>query len=386
MNRARQMRKGDLSSAVVGDILIVGGYGAVGRVIASKLAKKFPGRVIVAGRSHEKAAALAQELAGKIRPLQIDIFSADQTAQILDGVALVVICLDLPNTHFVELCFQKGVHYVDITASYDYLLQVEALAEMAKAGESTAVLSVGLAPGLTNLLARQAHTQFDELVQLDIHILLGLGEAHGEAAIRWMVKNMASVFTVREGGKEKRVQSFADGRQTTFPGKLGRRTTYRFNFADQHVLVRTLDIPTVSMRLAFDSVLLTKLLAAAQQFGLFKLLRYPRVQNALVKMLLHFHFGSEVFVLQVAGQGLLHGQQTTQTFAVVGERESRFTGLVAAQVVKALMTAIYPAGVFHIEQQFDLAPFIAELEKDGLQFHSSMRHEATKNKDIFYEE
>lgn len=385
MVRARQNGKGDLPPAAAGDILIVGGYGAVGRVIAAELAEDFPGQVVVAGRSHEKATALAQKFDGKIRPLQLDIFNTDQTAQILDGVALVMICLDLPNTHFVEMCFQQGVHYVDVTASYDYLLQVEALAEMARAGGSTAVLSVGLAPGLTNLLARHAHAQFDELEQLDIHILLGLGEAHGEAAIRWMVENMNTDFTVLEQGDEKRVHSFADGRQTTFLGKLGRRTTYRFSFADQHVLTRTLNIPTVSMRLAFDSALMTSLMAAAQKVGLFKLLRYPRLKNALVKMLQRFQFGSEVFVLQVEGQGMLDGQQTSQSYAIAGQRESHFTGLVAAQVAEALMTAVFPAGVFHIEQQFDLAPFVAELEKEGLQFHFSMRHQATKMKNNLYE-
>ena len=44
------------------DILITGGYGTVGRRIAADLAPEYPGRVVVAGRSAEKAKKFAAEL------------------------------------------------------------------------------------------------------------------------------------------------------------------------------------------------------------------------------------------------------------------------------------------------------------------------------------
>ena len=351
-----------------GDILIVGGYGAVGCVIATRLAEKFPGQVVVAGRSYEKATALAQVSGGKIRPFQANIFTAHKTPEILEGVALVVMCLDLPDTQFVELCLQEGVHYIDVTASYDYMKQVEALDGVAKKGNSTVVLSVGIAPGLTNLLARYAQSQFDELENLDIHILLGLGEAHGEAAVRWMVENLNNDFTVMENGVEKPVRSFADGKQTRFPGKLGKRTTYRFDFSDQHVLPRTLGIPSVSMRIAFDSALMTHFMAVMKTIGLFGLLHYQWAQDTLVKLLMRLQFGSEMFVAQVDGYGFVDGERKSESFAVIGEKEARFTGLVAAQVADGLMTAVYPPGVFHIEQLFEPLPFIEGLATYDLGF------------------
>jgi saccharopine dehydrogenase-like NADP-dependent oxidoreductase len=357
-----------------GNILIVGGYGVVGRVIAARLAAEYAGRVIVAGRSYDKANQLAQESRGKIRPLQVDIFTAHQTPEILNGVALVIMCLDQPDTKFVELCLQKGVNYVDVTAMYDFLTRVEALDEAAKVGGSTAVLSVGLAPGMTNLLARYAQTQFDEMQHLDIYALLGLGETHGEAAVRWMVENLNSTFAVQENGETRQVKSFEDGKRTVFPGKLGQRTAYRFNFSDQHVLPRTLGVNSVSMRLAFDSALVTNLMAFYKKIGLFGLLRYRWAQDALVRLLMSFHFGSEIFVIQVDAQGLANGQMKTLSRAVTGEREARFTGLVAARVVEQLLKYNYPSGIFHIEQLFEPLSFITALADDGLQFHQGANH------------
>jgi saccharopine dehydrogenase-like NADP-dependent oxidoreductase len=354
-----------------GNILVVGGYGAVGRVVATRLAERYPGQVIAAGRNYDKANELSKATNGKILALALDIFTAHETPEILDDVALVIMCIDLPDTRFVEMCMQNGVDYIDVSASYEYLAQVEALHEVAQVGGGTAVLSVGITPGLTNLLGRYAKSQYDELRQLDIHILLGLGEAHGEAAVRWMAENLNGSFSVQENRKAKFVENFADGKQTEFPGKLGRRTTYRFDFSDQHVLPATLGINTVSTRIAFESALMTDLMALAKKIGLFALLRYQWTQDTLAKLLQTLRFGTELFVAQVDAQGLANGQWQTSSSAISGDGEGRVTGLVAAQVAERLVADNFPPGVFHIEQLIEPLPFITELESDGVRFHAN---------------
>ena len=48
-------------------ILIVGGYGHVGRLIAMDKAPRFPGRVVVVGRNAERTQAFAKELGNGAR-------------------------------------------------------------------------------------------------------------------------------------------------------------------------------------------------------------------------------------------------------------------------------------------------------------------------------
>ena len=50
------------------DILITGGYGTVGRRVAADLAPDYPDRVVVAGRSAEKAAQFTAVLGHDARP------------------------------------------------------------------------------------------------------------------------------------------------------------------------------------------------------------------------------------------------------------------------------------------------------------------------------
>ena len=67
------------------DILITGGYGTVGRRVAADLAPDYPGRVVVAGRSAEKAAQLAVALGKGTRGRQIDVGDPDSVEASLSG-------------------------------------------------------------------------------------------------------------------------------------------------------------------------------------------------------------------------------------------------------------------------------------------------------------
>lgn len=343
------------------NILIVGGYGAVGQVIARTLANKFPNRVIVGGRRYEKAKALAQASGGKIRPLQLDLATAHQNPDLFDDVAVVVMCLDVPDMRFIQPCFQRGIHVIDITADDQILQQIESLQEAAKTGGSTAILSVGLSPGLTNLLVRYAQTQLDTVYHADIHLFLGLGEAHGTAAARWTLQNLNASYPVRENGTQRQVSSFGESKLVHFPNGDGQRRVYRFNFADQHVVARTLNLASVSTWVTFDPAASASLMNFLRQTGLSKLLRYQWIENVIAKMSTAIQHGSEKFALQVEARGEKEGHHQTQTVAITGNGQGHATGLVTAQVVEQLLSTDFPSGVFHSEQLFDPLPFIRQL-------------------------
>lgn len=53
-------------------ILVIGGYGKVGQVICRDLGRKFPGKVIAAGRNYEKAERFTQATDENVIPLEFD--------------------------------------------------------------------------------------------------------------------------------------------------------------------------------------------------------------------------------------------------------------------------------------------------------------------------
>jgi saccharopine dehydrogenase (NAD+, L-lysine forming) len=348
-------------------ILIIGGYGNVGRIIATELCRQFPGQVIVAGRNYQKAKEFSLELGQQIIPMVLDISHISANDELLDDVGIVIMCLDQENIEFVQQCIQRGIHYIDLSASYHILFKIEELNKDAQKAGATAVLSVGLAPGLTNLLTKHCQSKVPDMTYADIYILLGMGDIHGDAALQWTLENLSGEFTIHDNGGTKRVKSFEDGKQTVFPGRLGKRTAYRFNFSDQHVLPQTLGLKSVSTWMCFDSALMTYLFALPKKMGLSRILAIKSVESFLISLLKRLRFGSAEFVIKVEG-GNSREKRALYACSLSGEVEGRITGLVAAKVAEKLVLASFPSGVFHVEQLFTPLEFLESLGHIGLKF------------------
>lgn len=349
-----------------GKMLVVGGYGQVGRVISNTLSKHFPGLVVAVGRNRLKAEELARASGGNVLPMALDIFDpALNIDTALSGVDQVIMCLDQPDTYLVEKIIQRGVDYLDVTASSEFLAAMEKHDKVAKQSGSRVVISVGLAPGLTNLLAAYTGKDFDQIQQLDIFVMLGMGDVHGEAAIDWTLENINAEFAILEQGVEKFVRSFEDGLRTYIPG-VGDRTAYRFNFPDQHSLPITMGVNSVSSRLCFDLEYATRMFAWLKKTGLLQTLQRPWVKQVFINSLKRMRFGSDQFAVKTVVEGWENGALTVKSASIRGAAEAYMTGLVAAKVAQQLYTKDFPAGVFHIDEIFELEPLIDEFADSGL--------------------
>lgn len=362
------------------DILIVGGYGQVGRAAADRLGLRFPGRVVVAGRSLERAEAFARQTGGRVRPLQLDMADRAAATDALGAARLVIMCVDQPDAAFARICLARGVHYVDVTATHRLTEQIEALHSVAHAHGATAVLSVGLAPGITNLLAWHAAAPFEEVERIDLSVLLGLGDAHGAEALRWMFETATRSFALQTPGGPVTAEPLSAPRTVEFPFPYGRRVAYRIDFSDQHVVRRTLEAAVAESRVCFEPAWATALFVAAERVGLLRLASRlsPRALTTLSGLL---RWGSDAFVVQAEIRGLAGGEESLRTCALSGRREAHATGLTAALVAERLYAApTRGPGIFHIEEVLVPREVFEVLETEGFRLHQNVpirsRHRA----------
>jgi saccharopine dehydrogenase (NAD+, L-lysine forming) len=331
-------------------IVVIGGYGHVGQAICRQLGERYPGLVYAAGRSAERAEAFTQSTGGQVLPMVFDL-SQWKDESWLSTVRLVIMCMDQTDHAFVRACLRTGTHYVDISANGKFLNGLEAYGEEAAVHGATAVLSTGLAPGLTNLLARSAVEKLEETEKIEIAIMLGLGDSHGKAAIEWTIDNLKTNFDITEGGKKREAASFSGGKSMDMGFQWGKRTAYLFPFSDQQSLPRTLGVPGASTRLCFDSRVATALLASLHSTGLVRLINVNWVRNLLVRSFGWLKAGSDRYAVTVKGIG----RDSTQTeFFLEGANESLATARTAAAVAQAVYSEALPGGVFHIDQLFEL--------------------------------
>lgn len=204
---------------------IVGGYGAVGEVIAHTLYGDGY-RIRIGGRHAGTAAALVDRLGGAATAHTVDVFDPADLAAFCAGCAVVVNCAG-PSYRILDLvaraALAAGAHYVDAGGDDPLFERLVGLDT-----DRVVILSAGMAPGLTGLLPRwlagrdgtggaltvyvSARDRFTEAAAGDY--LLSLGNGYGEP--------MACIRdgTIRPRGLEPLrdvTLPFFDGRVTAYP-------------------------------------------------------------------------------------------------------------------------------------------------------------------------
>nr|WP_231116695.1 hypothetical protein [Paenibacillus polymyxa] len=198
----------------------------------------------------------------------------------------------------------------------------------------------------------QATQLMDRTDELNISLMLGLGDRHSQAVIEWTVDQIHTDLEVIEQGRPVTRKSFTDGMVADFGAGGGRHRAYRFPFSDQQTLPRTLNVPTVSTRLCFDSPLTTRLLAGLRTIGISSLLRQPAVREVVVRSFGKVHFGGNAVAVKVGAQGTLNGKETRVECRLRGHHQSDLTAKAAVFAALALYRSELPHGVFHMEQVF----------------------------------
>ncbi|MGW3859227.1 hypothetical protein [Micromonospora arida] len=203
-------------------VLVIGGYGATGSRITALL--KAAGDVVfTAGRDTARAD----------RVLDLRHLDTATVGAAVSDVEVVINATGAEDPRVAMAFLDHGVGFVDITATTGYVADLERLHSRAPL-----VLSVGLAPGLTNLLAAAVHRDVPGAV--DVALVLGTGEEYGPASVGWSAGLLGARFT--DPATATAVLNYTRPQRFRLPG-LGNRQLLRVDFSDQHTLTRDLAVP-----------------------------------------------------------------------------------------------------------------------------------------------
>ena len=324
-------------------VLVLGGYGAIGTPLAHGLAQAgmMP---LLAGRDGAAAAAQAARLPVAVAR-ELDVGDPDTVAATVqqDRIEMVVNATGREDPDLALAAVRAGAHFADVSASPGYVQRLQALDAAARHEHRTILASVGLAPGLSNVAAARLH-ELTTSAPLEITVLLGLGEDHGDASRRWTLRQIGRTFPDPVDGHP--VRTFSDPRAVSLPGGLGRRPAYRVASADATVLTRHLGVP-VTTRYAFDPAW------AARAAGIVG--RIPGIGRTLATIdarLPATRIGTDRWALTVASP--------THRWGAWGRSQSHATGRVGATAIRHLLERPL-AGVHHLHEVITLAQLQHDL-------------------------
>ena len=331
-------------------VLIAGGGGTFGRLLAREILTTASAKLILAGRNRESLARACRSLEapGRTEARVLDLADPEAFARSAAG-CFAVVCAAGPfqalNGGLPRHAVAAGAHWLDIGDDPGWvvsLLENEALdAEARRAG--TAVMpGVSTVPGLSGVLARWCRARAPRAVHARIVLWIGNRNPKGAAAI-------ASALD----------SGFADPVFVSLP--VGRFRAWRFRSPDEALLARDLGL-TAEFRVAFEWGISSLLVAALQGAGpAERLSRWLSRLSAPASF-----FGSDAGCLQVE---LLDPEGSPAATASLTGEGQRMAIVPAALALEALLSGeLRDRGCINPAAWLPEEEWIARLGKRGILF------------------
>ena len=208
-------------------VLVLGGAGEMGSVAAWDLAERTAHDVVIADVNPSAAEALAGSFRRPVHTLPLDVEDDDGLRAAFENTDVVL------NATFMRwvprvtrAAINAGVHLVDLGAYWPETAEQMAMDEAARAAGCRIVPGCGVAPGLTNVLARLGADRMDAVhsIRFASYITHPLTTSPGIVYTRFDASTGASL--VLRGGEIKEVPSFSEEETVSFPAPYGEQRVH----------------------------------------------------------------------------------------------------------------------------------------------------------------
>jgi saccharopine dehydrogenase (NAD+, L-lysine-forming) len=349
------------------DILILGGYGVVGRRIAARLASGFPEHVIIAGRDPAAAESACREIGHGCRHRHIDMAERSSIDAGIDGVGTVISCVAQPHHHAMNAAVERGLAYTDVAPRLFIDANLRRDADKARRSGACIVLGAGLSPGVSNMMALSLATLVGHPDRIETAILLSLGDEYGRDSLRHVVEAAARPFSVHENGRPRQASAFSEGKRVDFGPGFGVQTAYLFPWSDVVSYPETLRVRSSMGRFALHPTWAAAACGWLVKSGALpqlnaRLHRRPHEPLPGLDWLKRVYAKDDRFslVVSVTAEGRELRTQLT------GRKQAEVTAAAAAEFVRLLASREVDApGVWLPEEAMMAEPFLRKLAALG---------------------
>ena len=234
-------------------VLVLGGAGAVCNETTRDLAQFSDfDEIVVADYNLEAAKTLVEEIGDKrLTPMYFD--AGDYRSMLKEFPGFDVIVNGLPwkyDLAVTQACVEVGVNGLDVSTEkeqWDY-------DEIAKAKDIIFIPGVGATPGITNVMARSAADQMDEVDEVQINFAAFRCPAPAPGLLitfLWEFHPDTEERTYYENGEFVWVGPFEGLKMVTFPGQIGEQEVCYIPHPETRTMPQSLGAKKVSVRGCF---------------------------------------------------------------------------------------------------------------------------------------
>ncbi|MEK3875202.1 saccharopine dehydrogenase [Paenibacillus sp. FSL M7-0420] len=272
-------------------VLIVGGYGAVGRQIAQILLDRHPDLdIALGGRSPEKAAPFESE---RVQTVVIDNNADDPLLNTDDNVSLIINSVNDLQDRLLLSAVRRKIPFIDLTRWTEIFQQSVSKLENIELS-APVVLSSGWMAGTASLFA-MLHSASLQNVSINLHALYSLNDKAGPDSAAYMDR-MTIPFHITEPEGLRLVFPMTDPVKVQFPDGYTAKC-YRLDTPDHVTLPKADQVDSASFRISFDSKASTYALVGLVKSGIWKLTSGERFRSLRRSLLYNPGTGSAHHIL-----------------------------------------------------------------------------------------
>lgn len=235
-------------------ILVLGGAGEMGSVAVADLVGRTAHEVTIGDVRWDAARDLLRSLGAPERVVIVDVDDPGAVAQALRHADVVLNATYMRhNVPLTDAAIAAGVHLVDLGSYYpETLLQLDRHPQAMEAG-CRIVPGCGVAPGLTNVLARLGADRLDRVdaIRIDSYITHPLWTSPGIVTTRFDASTGTTV-SYEEGSWVER-PSFSGEEVVEFPAPYGEQRVHLVPHPEPVTLPRYLDVRTVVFKVGYPA-------------------------------------------------------------------------------------------------------------------------------------
>lgn len=210
--------------------VVLGAAGTIGRIVVRDLLASHPrNRVVCADIDEGRTRVFASALGSR----RVSVAGADVTAparlvRVLRGNSVVINCTQhTHNLAVMRAALEARLHYVDLGGLFMWTRRQLRMGEAFKRAGLTAILGMGCAPGITNVLSRLAVERLGRVERLEIKVAAADRNVAADAFVfAYSPQTVVEELTLRPwvfaGGRFRAVAPRSGWELVNFPPPIGR--------------------------------------------------------------------------------------------------------------------------------------------------------------------
>lgn len=348
-------------------VVVLGGYGVFGSLIAAQLAARPDVHLVVVGRDATRGGSYAQQIGARFR--RCDVRDAASLYAVLADAFLVIHAAGPFNdsSHPVaRAALAAGAHYLDLADDPKHVATIDQLDEEARQRGLFVCAGASTTPGASAAMVR-ALTD-DGLVPTRILSAVSPGNRNprGVATVSTILRYVGEQIPVTVGGRTAIRYGWHDGELVDFPAPVGRRRVYTVEGPDTILFPKRFGAQTVIFKAGLELPALNWAMAGLARLRRLRLLPNLAGQSRLLTLLswATYGFGSPSGAAGVWVEGICERRTIRRSLALVARHDGPHVAAAPAVLLahRLLDGGCAPPGASACLDQIDVGELAKYLE------------------------